>query len=310
MKILITGGAGFIGSHIVERLMIRHEVSVLDDFSTGFASQIDQSRVQVIEGSVVDSHLVHSLDQDWDSIIHLAAESSVPESFARPREFLDVNTEGTINMLQLAASAQSHFVLASSASVYGRNEESTHSEHSWTQPLSPYAASKLAAEGMAFSFAEQFGLSVAVCRFFNVFGPRQRPDHPYAAVVPRFASQALRGQPLTVFGDGEQTRDLVSVGFVCDVLTFLCESRQDVQAPIPIATGLSVSILELAQRVLALSGSSSRLHFLPPRQGEVRHSKGDPGLLLSLMPSAPVADLDSSLDLTLDWMDSTIKSIG
>ena len=302
VRVLVTGGAGFIGRNLCARLAYEHEVTVVDDFRSSSLGSLEEIGVRVKSLDVSDQEVIALGSEGWDSIIHLAAETSVEDSFSRPGEFLSVNTVGTLNLLTVAAANASHFLLASSASVYGRNEESPHSEQSWVQPISPYAASKMAAEGLAYSFSERFELPVAVCRFFNVFGPFQQPDHAYSAVVPKFAAQALREVPLTVFGDGHQSRDLVPVEFVCEVLTRLSESRRNVPQPIPIATGQSIEVGELATRIIQLAASTSSIQYLEGRQGEVRHSQGDPSLLFSLLPGLDVPHLDASLQKTLDWM--------
>ena len=185
MHVVVTGGAGFIGTNLVRRLVERsHTVVALDDLSGGSIAGLP-SEVQLVQGDIRDSDVVNSALDRADAVVHLAARGSVPRSVADPVAAFDVNANGTLSILECARRNGSAVVFASSSSVYGRNRENPKSEEMWVSPMSPYAASKLAAESLVGSYAESYGMNVLSFRFFNVFGPWQRPDHVYAAVVPK-----------------------------------------------------------------------------------------------------------------------------
>jgi UDP-glucose 4-epimerase len=204
MKVLVTGGGGFVGTNLVRALLNSgHEPSVLDDFTTGLVSNLAGIGIEIFEGSVENQDLVLKAAKGVDSIVHLGARGSVPRSLRNPIATHNVNATGTLNVLEAARKCSAHVIFSSSSSVYGSNNELPKNEKMWTMPLTPYAASKLAAEGYLESYQSSFDIPVSIFRFFNVFGPWQRPDHVYAAVIPKWIWKAMNDAPIEVFGGYE-----------------------------------------------------------------------------------------------------------
>lgn len=275
MKILVTGGAGFIGSHLVEHFHKHAEVSALDNFRTGRRDNLRGLQVDLVEGSILDRDLVGRLMRGVDYVFHLAALVSVPESVARPAECTDLNVNGLINVLDAAAAAKVRkVVLASSAAVYGDDPAVPKHETMAPAPRSPYAVTKLVGEYYCQLYAETRGLDTAALRFFNVFGPRQDPNGAYAAAVPIFFRQALTNRPLTIHGDGEQTRDFVFVNDIVAALVFAA-TTPGLRGVFNTGYGHQVTIRALAHRIVALAASRSEIHHAPARPGDVRHSRAD-----------------------------------
>ncbi|GAA4957972.1 NAD-dependent epimerase/dehydratase family protein [Actinoplanes utahensis] len=302
MKVLVTGGAGFIGSHLCAKLTGRGiDVRVLDDFSTGRWRNLVNLRVEVVAGSVTDTTTVDRVARDVDAIVHLAAVASVPESIKSPVRTHDVNVTGTLNVLEAARVPNAHVVVASSAAVYGNASGTVGAPFSPPRPLTPYAASKLTTETYATSWQESYGLPTLPLRFFNVFGPRQWPGDAYAAVVPAFAAAAVFGQPLLIHGDGVQTRDFIPVDTVASILADAVEDRVTSPAPIDVAHGTRTSLLELADILEGILQRRLRREFLPARAGDIRHSSGDGSALRALFPGLPPVDLHAALGETVAW---------
>ncbi|HLH27683.1 MAG TPA: NAD-dependent epimerase/dehydratase family protein, partial [Acidimicrobiales bacterium] len=259
----VTGGAGFIGSNLCRALVAEpavDEVVVLDDLSTGSLSNLEgiegPAALKVVEGSVLDEVAVGGVVAGAAAVVHLAALPSVPRSLADPMASHRVNATGTVQVLEAARRlGAGHAVVASSSSVYGANPDLPKREDMVPSPISPYAASKLAAESAALAHSRSFGMAVLALRFFNVFGPAQPAGHAYAAVVPAFVDRALRGEPLVVHGDGRQTRDFTYVGSVVAVLVDAVRRRVAHPGPVNLAFGTRVSLLEL---VAALEGVLGR----------------------------------------------------
>lgn len=304
MKVLVTGGAGFIGSNLVRRLVSNgHEVVAFDDFSTGLESNLAGLDVETVRGSLVDAEAVATASAGIDAIVHLGARGSVPRSIEFPVATHEANATGTLNVLEAARPQGAHVVMSSSSSVYGANPLLPKIERTWTQPLSPYAASKLAGEGYMLGYQASYGLPTLVFRFFNVFGPWQRPDHDYAAVVPKWLWKAMTGQVIEVHGDGTQTRDFTYVDSVVDVLMDAVDRRVSLDSPINLAFGRRYSLLDLLERIEALLGVSPRVEFVPPRVGDVRNSENDPALLMETFPRVEPVDLDPALERTAAWLE-------
>jgi len=272
MRVLITGGAGFIGSHLVEHFQGKAEVRVLDNLRTGFRKNLYGLKAELIEGSICDRELVKSAVEGVDYVFHLAALVSVPESMEKPQECVDINVQGLLNVLEEAEEeGVKKLCFASSAAIYGDNPTVPKVETMIPEPKSPYAITKLDGEYYCDMFDRENRLKTACLRFFNVFGPRQDPNGPYAAAVPIFFDKALFGDPITIFGDGGATRDFIYVKDIVAALVHLAENA-DISGVYNAGYGKRTSVLELAQTVLELTGSSSEILHAPERPGDVRHS--------------------------------------
>lgn len=273
LKVLITGGAGFIGSHLVEYFHGRAEVIVLDNLRTGFHRNLSNFNCRLIEGSITDRDAVKDAVKGVDYIFHLAAMISVPESMQKPQECVQINTQGTLTVLEEAARAGvKKLCFSSSAAIYGDNPVVPKVETMLPEPKSPYAVTKLDGEYYCRMFHNEGWLKTAAMRYFNVFGPRQDPKSQYAAAVPIFIDKALKNEPITIFGDGQQTRDFVYVKDVVAANVFLAE-HPDLSGVYNVAYGRSMTINELANKIIQLTNSKSAIHYAPVRSGDVKHSR-------------------------------------
>ena len=277
MNILVTGGAGFIGSHIADRLLQRgHQVTVLDDLSTGREENIAhlQDKVRFIKGSITDLSLLRDVMRGMGVVFHQAALGSVPRSVEDPVTTHEVNITGTFNVLLTARDAGvKRVVYAASSSAYGDTLTLPKVESMLPNPLSPYAVSKLVGEYYCQVFTRVYGLDTVSLRYFNVFGPRQNPDSQYAAVIPRFITAALKGQPLTVFGDGEQSRDFTYIDNVVQANLLAMQSPSAVGKVYNVACGGRYSLNELIRELEGILGRRLDVQYLPPRVGDVKHSE-------------------------------------
>ncbi|MEV0968113.1 NAD-dependent epimerase/dehydratase family protein [Microtetraspora glauca] len=308
MRILVTGGAGFIGANLCRALVNRPEVesvTVLDDLSTGDRRNVEDIGVDLVPGSILDRELLADLIPRATTVVHLAARPSVPRSLMDPLASHAVNATGTLHVLEACRATRPHVILASSSSVYGNCAEPYKHEELPTRPLSPYGASKLATEAYALAFAESFGLRVLPFRFFNVYGPMQPAGHAYAAVIPMFVSAALDGRPVPVHGDGTQARDFTYVGSVAEVLTDAVVRRVGSSTPVNLAYGTRISLLSLKDALAAVLGRPVETEFLPPRVGDIRESQASPRLLLDMFPDVRPVPLDEGLRLTVEWFEKT-----
>lgn len=277
MEILVTGGAGFIGSHIAEHFSLAgHDVTVLDNLSTGYLHNIpDSPNTTFIEGDICDPEAVQKAVAGKDYVYHMAAMVSVSLSCRHPAEAFRINTLGTLNALQSSqAAGVEKVVIASSAAVYGNNPVQPKREDMLPEPASPYAISKLDCEYLARIFNRE-GLRTTCMRYFNVYGPRQDPGSAYAASIPVFMSKALAGEDLVIFGDGKQTRDFVHVSDVVRANVAAMEHGDG--GVFNVATGSSVSINELARTILDITGSGANIVYRPERAGDIKHSRADMG---------------------------------
>ncbi len=303
MKVLVTGGAGFIGSNLVRRLIdVGHEPVVFDDFSSGLESNLAGLGVRTVHASLEDAEAVAASLDDVDAVAHLGARGSVPRSIADPVITHDVNATGTLNVLQAARLNNTYVLFSSSSSVFGGNPLTPKVERTWTQPLSPYAASKLSGEAYMLGYQNVYGVPSLVLRFFNVFGPWQRPDHAYAAVIPKWLWKVMSGQPIEIHGDGHQTRDFTFVDSVVDVLIDALERRVSLDSPVNLAFGRRVSLLEILGKIEQLVGGEPEVIFGPSRTGDVRNSENDPTLLRSVFPSVEPVELGPALEQTSTWL--------
>lgn len=307
MRVVVTGGAGFIGANLCRELAARPEVTqvvALDDLSTGFSSNLDGVDAELVEGSILDRGVLESCFAGAASVVHLAARPSVPRSLQDPVASHEVNATGTLYVLEAARAAGAHVVVASSSSVYGNTEVLPKHEDLPTRPLSPYGVSKLATEGYALAHQASFGLPTLAFRFFNVYGPLQAAGHAYAAVVPAFVDAALRGEPVTVHGDGLQTRDFTYVGTVTRVLAEAVLKRVSSPGPVNLAFGTRSSLLDLLALLEKELGVAVERRHVEPRAGDVRDSQAASERLTSLFPEVSAVPLERGLGETVDWFRS------
>jgi UDP-glucose 4-epimerase len=300
MKILITGGSGFIGSHLAEYFQGKAQVRVLDNLRTGHRRNLAGLNVEFIEGSITDRETVRRAVEGVDYVFHLAALVSVPESVERPRECVELNVTGLLHVLEASAAAGVRkLCLSSSAAIYGNNPTVPKREEMLPEPRSPYAVTKLDGEYYCQQFTEAGRLETAALRFFNVFGPRQDPAGAYAAAVPIFIQRALAGEPLTIYGDGGQTRDFIYVKDIVAANVFAA-TTPGVTGVFNAGYGGQITVLELAQRIIALAGSRSEVRHAPERVGDVRHSRANVDKLASA-GFRPSGSLDAGLRETLEF---------
>ncbi len=308
MKVTITGGAGFVGANLVSTLEqnpLIEEIVILDDFSTGFHENIAQTEAKIIEGSILDKSLVKEAVSQSSAVIHLAARSSVPRSIENPKATHEVNATGTVNILEeIRTQKNTHLIVASSSSVYGNSEISPKGENLPTSPLSPYAASKLATESYALSWANCFDIPAIAFRFFNIFGPMQPPHHSYAAAIPAFLSAAFQNKPLPVFGTGKQTRDFTYVDSVTRVIVEAILNRVSSPSPVNLAFGTQVSLLEVISKIENILGLKLEIEFLEPRIGDVKNSMADNRKLKNLFPEIEPTPFDEGLLKTIEWFEN------
>ena len=302
MRVLVTGGAGFIGSNLVRRLQSQHEVTVLDDLSTGLQSNLEGLPVQVFEGSVTDRELVIHAAAGTQAIVHLAARGSVPRSIVDPEATHRVNCDGTLNILEAARTSGARVIYSSSSSVYGANDALPKREDMWVRPLSPYAASKLAAEGYCAAYDASYGVPTLALRFFNVYGPWQRPDHDYAAVIPRWIWALLNVEPVMVEGDGSQSRDFTHVATVVDVIAHALEDPGVFGQQLNLAYGNRISLVELLRLLEEITETPARIEYRDRRASDVAHSQNDPTRLLEAFPAVVPVSLPDGLAETVMWM--------
>ncbi len=310
-RYLVTGGAGFIGSHIVRALLDQGAaVRVLDNFSSGKRENLDGlsnakngSRFEVVEGDVRDVAVVAGAVRDVEVIFHEAAFVSVPELMEKPQDCFDVNLTGTSILFEAARKAGvRRVVIASSAAVYGDLDALPLKEDTPLRPLSPYAVSKRVDEMFAQLYTNSFGLEVAALRYFNVYGPHQRPDSIYAAAVPIFIRRLRDGKPVTIFGDGGQTRDLIFVGDVVRANLIASQHPSAAGRIFNICTGQSTRILDLLDVLFKLFPNSPKPALTPPRAGDIYKSLGCPDKAEELIGFKAQTSLAAGLKETVDWM--------
>ena len=303
MKIVITGGAGFIGCHLVEHWNHQQaEVHILDNLRSGFQRNVELFPEAVFHrGSITDAEIVNRILDGADYVHHLAALISVPESMEKPKECVDINVNGLLNILEAAKKhGVKKVVHSSSAAVYGENPESPKRTDMRPEPKSPYGVSKLDGEYYLDIYREAFGVGAVSLRYFNVFGPRQDPNSQYAAAIPIFVAKALKNEPLTIFGDGEQTRDFVYVKDVVQA-NVLAATKPEAAGVFNVANGHSITIKELAQLIVETTGSKSEIVFAPPRPGDIKHSLADISNTKEQLGFKPQFDLVDGLKETIRY---------
>ena len=309
MKVLVTGGAGFIGANLSRALIDQdwiNEVVVIDDLSFGFRSNLDGLEVTFAEGSILDEDLLNSTMGGVSAVVHLAARSSVPRSIVDPLAAHRDNATGTALVLEAARSqGDVQVIVASSSSVYGANESLPKHEGLMTRPVSPYAATKLASESYTLAWGHSYSMPVLALRFFNVFGPLQPPLHTYAAVIPAFLSAAMQEQALPVHGDGTQCRDFTYVETVVSVIVDAIHRRVSHLEPLNLAFGKKITLLEVISELEVILDRSLAIDYQPPRVGDVARSQADSSALQQLFPDITTSDFADGLRSTTEWFQET-----
>ncbi|ABB15290.1 SDR family oxidoreductase [Carboxydothermus hydrogenoformans] len=304
-KFLVTGGAGFIGSHIVERLVRDGaEVVVLDDLSSGKEENLSEvlDKITFIKGDVRDLDLIKGITKDVDYILHEAAMASVPASIDDPLKCHEVNVTGTINVLLSAKeNGVKRVVYAASSAVYGNNETLPKKEDMYPEPLSPYAVSKYAGELYLQVFARIYGIEAVGLRYFNVFGPKQDPNSQYAAVIPKFIDALLKGMPPTIYGDGMQTRDFIFIDDVVEANMLALTARGASGKVFNIACGERISLNRLYKVIKEIIGVDIEPVYAEARVGDVRDSLADISLARNILGFEPKVSLEEGLKKTVEW---------
>ena len=305
---LVTGGAGFIGSHLVDGLLAGgFRVRVLDDLSTGAEANLAgvRERIEFVRGDLLDEKTVERALEGVEVAFHQAAIPSVPRSIADPLRTNAVNVHGTLLLLEMARrTGVRRVVYAASSSAYGDSETLPKVESMPPQPLSPYALQKYAGEVYCRLFTDLYGLETVALRYFNVFGPRQNPDSPYAAVVPLFIRSCLNGEPATIHGDGEQSRDFTYVGDAVRANLLAARSPGAPGRVLNVAGGRRITLNELLRTLQEITGSRVPPVHAPARAGDVRHSEADIGLARRLLAYEPRVSLREGLRATVEGFSS------
>jgi UDP-glucose 4-epimerase len=308
-KVAVTGGAGFIGSNLTKRLHSDgYDVVVIDDLSTGLLSNVDQDKSTFHQISITDPKLLATALKDCETIFHLAARGSVPRSIKNPVATHEVNATGTLNILEVARASGAHVVFSSSSSVYGRNMQLPKDESMWLGPMTPYAASKLAAEGYVQAYAAAYKVPTTLLRFFNVFGPRQRPDHEYAAVLPKWIWLAMQGKPIDVYGDGTASRDFTYVETVLDIALTAMKEKITTDGAMNLAYGNRIFLNDTIE-MLKIHFPDLQVIYKENRLGDVKESQNAPDLLNSLFPDINPKPFEAALAETVAWLKDFGQSV-
>ena len=308
-KVAVTGGAGFIGSNLTQRLFLEgYEVVVIDDLSTGLLSNVDQDKSSFHQISITDLKALTTALKDCETIFHLAARGSVPRSLKNPVATHEVNATGTLNVLEVVRATGAHVVFSSSSSVYGRNMRLPKDESMWLGPMTPYAASKLAAEGYVQAYTSAYKVPTTLLRFFNVFGPRQRPDHEYAAVLPKWIWLAMQGKPIDVYGDGTASRDFTYVETVVDIAMTAMKEKVLTDGAMNLAYGNRIFLNDTIE-MLRKHFPDLQVNYKENRLGDVKESQNAPDLLKSLFPAIKPKPFEDALTETVVWLKDFGQSV-
>lgn len=311
MKYLVTGGAGFIGSHIVETLVRNGQsVRILDNFSSGKEENIKNfiANIEIIRGDIRDKGMCLGATKDIDFVLHQAALRSVPKSLLNPSDYNEVNIQGTLNMLE--ASRQNKvksFVFASSSSVYGDTDKFPQTEDAPSNLISPYALSKFAGEYYCKIFSKHYGLNTAALRYFNVFGPRQALDDEYAVVIPKFITCILSNQRPPIFGNGRQSRDFTYVANVVQANILASQNKKTSGEVFNVAGGKDYTVLELVDILNKILGKNIKPELLPKRAGDVFKTRASLIKSKKLLGFIPEVDFISGLKLTVEYFKGTLR---
>ena len=308
-RVAVTGGAGFIGSNLTRRLVHDgYEVVIIDDFSTGLRANVVQKNVTVHQTSITDIKNLELALRGCTTIFHFAARGSVPRSIKNPVATHNVNATGTLNVLEIARITGAHVVFSSSSSVYGRNLELPKDEKMWLGPMTPYAASKLAAEAYVQSYASTYDVPTTLLRFFNVFGPRQRPDHEYAAVLPKWIWLAMHGNPIDVYGNGTASRDFTYVETVVDIAMSAMIDKVTTDGAVNLAYGNRIFLNDTIE-MLMKHFPDLKVNFKDTRLGDVKESQNSPELLKKLFPAITPIPFEEALAETVNWLKEFGQSV-
>ena len=301
-KVLVTGGAGFIGSHLVRAILARGDnVRVLDDYSSGSKANLDGVDVELVVEDIRNEATVKRAVEGVDTVFHLAAFVSVPASMEDPTKCYDTNVMGSLNILRAAQEAGVHrVVLASSAAVYGERDEIV-LENDTPLPVSPYAVSKLSMEHLAQMYTRAYDLETVCLRFFNVFGPCQSPDSPYAAAIPRFTQDLINKNQVTIYGDGSQTRDFVFVEDVVQGILKASDVEEVAGTVFNISGGKSISIIELVDILHRFFPEAKEPTYGPARDGDIRFSQADITRAIEALEYRPNVAVEEGLRRTVEW---------
>jgi len=304
-KYLVTGGAGFIGSNIVEELIKRGEsIKVIDNFITGRRENLKPflSKIELIEGDIRDLSLMEKVTKGVDYVLHQAAFRSVPKSVEDPTLCNDINIAGTLNVLMAAHKSKvKRVVYASSSSVYGNVETFPQCENFFPQPLSPYGVSKLSGEYYCKVFSDTFGLETVSLRYFNVFGPRQNPESKYSAVIPAFIAEMIKDKKPTIDGNGEQSRDFTYVSNVVDANLQAAITKDISGVVVNVGCGESYSVIGIIKILNQYLGSDIKPIFGPPRKGDAHKTQADITRLKDFLKLSPKVKFEDGLSKTLNW---------
>ena len=308
-KVGVTGGAGFIGSNLTRRLISEgHDVVVFDDLSTGLISNVVQSNCTFINASITEHQTLYSALRECQTIFHLAARGSVPRSIKNPVATHAVNATGTLNVLEVARETGAHVIFSSSSSVYGRNMQLPKDESMWLGPMTPYAASKLAAEGYVQAYASAYEVPTTILRFFNVFGPRQRPDHEYAAVLPKWIWLAMQEKAIDVYGDGSASRDFTYIETVLDIAMTAMNEKVLTEGALNLAYGNRIFLSDTIE-MLRKHFPNLQVNYLGERLGDVKESQNAPALLNRLFPKVQPKEFETALTETILWLQEFGQSV-
>ncbi len=302
-KVIITGGAGFIGSHLVQHaLKLNYEVVVIDSLCSGHLSNVNYNEdITFINASIDEPETFCDAFANADCVFHLAALVSVPESMEKPQQYFQINTLGTLNILECMRKHQvKTIVFSSTSAIYGDSPELLKTETLLPKPQSPYAISKLDGEYLLASQAKQLGIHAVSLRYFNVFGPRQDPNSAYAAAIPVFIDRALNHQDIIIYGDGEQTRDFI---YINDVVLANFAATSQGSGAINVASGHAITINQLAQTIISLTGSRSKIVHQPERPGDVKHSRAINDKLIKQLGITPKTSLTKGLTSIINYLE-------
>ena len=309
-NVLVTGGAGFIGSHIATKLVeLGHNVRVLDDLSTGHRDNLAHvaDKIELLESDMCDSQVCLRACADVEFVFHEAAVPSVPKSIDQPQQSHDANINGTFNLLMASVQRKvRRFIYAGSSSAYGDSEVSPKHEGLIPAPLSPYAVQKLTGEYYATAFFRSFGLDTITLRYFNVFGQRQDPESTYAAAIPAFVIAILRQKRPTVYDDGEQTRDFTYIDNVVHGNMLAMKADATRGEVVNVACGNRITVNQVIAAINSLLGTKIEAQHVAPRLGDIKHSCADVGRAKELLGYEPQVSFDDGLRLTIDYYRSLV----